>query len=130
MERELQPAFGVTVECDGETVAEVRDGVGEREDESDEPTTAEQASAEMGGDGSRFTSPDGARCTPSAARTGPRSTATSRASGRIGSPTAGAIATSGPRGTSCHADCTCLCAGLEASLTATSAGRQRCGAAP
>lgn len=27
MEEELQPAFGVTVELDGETVAEIRDGV-------------------------------------------------------------------------------------------------------
>ena len=33
MEREMQPAYGVTVELDGETVAEVRDGMVEREDE-------------------------------------------------------------------------------------------------
>lgn len=27
MEAELQPAFGVTVDMDGETVAEIRDGI-------------------------------------------------------------------------------------------------------
>lgn len=40
MERDTQPAFGVTVDIDGETVAEVRDGVVEREDEDDEPSHA------------------------------------------------------------------------------------------
>jgi hypothetical protein len=35
MEADLQPAYGVTVEIDGETVAEIRDGVDVYADEDD-----------------------------------------------------------------------------------------------
>lgn len=45
MEADLQPAYGVTVEIDGETVAEIRDGVDVYADEVT-PTDAERESSE------------------------------------------------------------------------------------